>query len=451
MPPFTFGRSARAPQSLAASPRELARRWLPAALGLAALAGLLAAALTIAAGAADARSWLVPSSRGGFPGWLAGPLPDVAEPPTPEQFGALMLLMCACYAAALACWRAVAPRVWIGGLFVLHAIVALAPPLLSTDSFNYLAWARLDAVHGLDPYANGSAAAPGDPVFPFVGWHHVPTPYGPLFTLATAALSPLGVPAALWTLKAVTALAAGACLALVWRCADALGRDPLPATLLVGLNPVWLVWAVGGAHNDVLMVLGLLAAIALVVRGRERAGAGALVIAAAVKASAVIVAPFLLLGARRPARALASVAAVGVLVGAVALAVFGHADALGLAGLRGSSVSSSYYSFPSELGRWLGLGGATGALRASAQAAGVVAVAAMLVRVRRGATDWITGAGWSTLAVLLGTAWLLPWYEAWLLPLAALGRSRALRLATLALTLALVLVRVPVWDRVSAR
>ena len=145
----------------------------------------------------------------------------------------------------------------------------------------------------------------------------------------------------------------------------------------------------------------------------------------------------------------AAVAALAVVI--VALAAFGRGDALGTAGLRGSSVSSSYYSFPSELGRWLGLGGTTGALRAGALALVALAVGWLLVRVRRGAMDWITAAGWSTLAVLLGTAWLLPWYEAWLLPLAAIGRSRALRLATIALTVALVLFRVPVWDRVSAR
>lgn len=424
------------------------RRWGPPALALLALAGLLAAAATIAAGAADARSWLVPSSRGGFPAWMAGPLPDLADPPSPEVFGRLMLLMCGCYGLALACARAVAARVWIGGLVALHVLMALAPPLLSTDSFNYLAWARLDAVHGLDPYANGPAAAPGDPVFPFVGWHHVPSPYGPLFTLATAALSPLGVPAALWVLKAVTALAAGACLALVWRCAAALGRDPVAPTLLVGLNPVWLVWAVGGAHNDVLMVLGVLAATTLVVIGRERAGAGALVVAAAVKASAGIVAPFLLLGARRPGRVVAAGLASAVAVALLAFAVFGHADALGLAGLRGSSRSSSYYSFPSQLGRWLGLGGVTSALRVTAVAIGAGSALWLLVRVRRGA-DWITAAGWSTLIVLLTTSWLLPWYEVWVLPLAALGRSRALRLAVLALTVAIVLVRVPMWERIS--
>ena len=37
--------------------------------------------------------------------------------------------------------------------------------------------------------------------------------------------------------------------------------------------------------------------------------------------------------------------------------------------------------------------------------------------------DWLTGAGWSTFALLASLAWLVPWYVIWLLPLAALATS----------------------------
>jgi hypothetical protein len=57
----------------------------------------------------------------------------------------------------------------------------------------------------------------------------------------------------------------------------------------------------------------------------------------------------------------------------------------------------------------------------------------------RRVTEWITGAGWATLALLVTTAWLLPWYGAWLMPLAALSRSWLLRLAAVGFTVALVL------------
>ena len=50
----------------------------------------------------------------------------------------------------------------------------------------------------------------------------------------------------------------------------------------------------------------------------------------------------------------------------------------------------------------------------------------LLRRVWRGQMDWIAAAGWATLAMLLASSSLLPWYVAWLLPLAALGRDRRL-------------------------
>ncbi len=45
----------------------------------------------------------------------------------------------------------------------------------------------------------------------------------------------------------------------------------------------------------------------------------------------------------------------------------------------------------------------------------------LLRRVWRGQMDWIDGAGWATAAMLVAASSLLPWYVAWLLPLAALA------------------------------
>ena len=56
---------------------------------------------------------------------------------------------------------------------------------------------------------------------------------------------------------------------------------------------------------------------------------------------------------------------------------------------------------------------------------------------------WILDAGWATLAVLLATAWLVPWYAIWLLPLAALARCKWLSAATLALCAYMLVIAVP--------
>jgi hypothetical protein len=70
----------------------------------------------------------------------------------------------------------------------------------------------------------------------------------------------------------------------------------------------------------------------------------------------------------------------------------------------------------------------------------VVIVIAVLIWRRR---DWLTGAGWATLALICSLAWLVPWYIVWLLPLAALGTSIRLRRATMVLMAFLVLTFIP--------
>jgi hypothetical protein len=49
-----------------------------------------------------------------------------------------------------------------------------------------------------------------------------------------------------------------------------------------------------------------------------------------------------------------------------------------------------------------------------------------VLRVWRGRLDWIDGAAWATFAMLVTASSLLPWYMAWLMPLAALGTSKRL-------------------------
>jgi hypothetical protein len=55
-------------------------------------------------------------------------------------------------------------------------------------------------------------------------------------------------------------------------------------------------------------------------------------------------------------------------------------------------------------------------------------------RVWRGELDWIAGAGWATVAMLVTASSLLPWYVAWLMPLAALAHDRRLFRTAIVLT-----------------
>ena len=78
---------------------------------------------------------------------------------------------------------------------------ALIPPLLSHDVYSYVDYARLGALHGIDPYVHGPAAAPADPAFAARHLAPPPSAYGPLFTLASYPLAWLAPSSAVWVLK----------------------------------------------------------------------------------------------------------------------------------------------------------------------------------------------------------------------------------------------------------
>ncbi|HMB52084.1 MAG TPA: hypothetical protein VKU40_02125, partial [Thermoanaerobaculia bacterium] len=65
--------------------------------------------------------------------------------------------------------------------------------LLSHDVYSYVGYARLGAVHGLDPYVFPPSAVPTDPVYADVEWTEATSAYGPLFTLLTYPLAWLPV------------------------------------------------------------------------------------------------------------------------------------------------------------------------------------------------------------------------------------------------------------------
>src|SRR4051794_3723545 len=119
-----------------ALPRSLA----PAASSFA-LAGLVASGVLICLRAAAAPSGLMPASWRGMPGWMAGPLPGVGDGLSGGAISALFVAMCGCYLAALVLPLDV--RMTVAAVVVVHAAFLLAPPLLSSDVFGYIDWARL--------------------------------------------------------------------------------------------------------------------------------------------------------------------------------------------------------------------------------------------------------------------------------------------------------------------
>ena len=82
------------------------------------------------------------------------------------------------------CARRGCPRaiVW-SAVVATHVTLLLGPPLSLTDVFNYLHYGRMPATYGVNPYAALPLTVRQDPAYHFSNWHHLPSPYGPLFTL----------------------------------------------------------------------------------------------------------------------------------------------------------------------------------------------------------------------------------------------------------------------------
>jgi alpha-1,6-mannosyltransferase len=408
---------------------ETGRREL---LANALLGGMLVCGFLMAAGAAAKRYGPTLHIHHQLPDELRGPLHLLDLSLSGTEFGVIFILMGLCYLGVLALADSVRLRVGVGAILAMHLIFVIAPPLLSSDLFNYVGYARLETVHGLNPYVHPLSAAPTDPSYIFVGWPLNTTAYGPLFTIATLPLGWLSFPAGVWVLKVITGLASLGCVWLVWACAARLGRPALPAALFFGLNPVLLAYAVGGAHNDLLMLAAALGGIYMLLGARESGMAG-LVGAVAVKSSSAVLLPFALLGARRPWRALVWGVAAAVVIGAITLIFFGtHISSL-IHVLQRDARLETPNDIPGMIKDILGLNISDHRLGRIGMLVLLPTLVLLLYRTWRGG-DWIENAGWATFAVLVTTTWFLPWYLIWFLPLAALAVRPHQRFAALALT-----------------
>lgn len=411
---------------------------------------------------------------GFFPGWMAGPLGGLLPWMTRSSralrylFSGTVGLMYLAYLFAFAYAPRRLPTRWtIAAVVCANAVYFLAPPMALTDIFNYINYGRMEIVHHLNPYTSIPISEPhSDPSYILSNWHQLLSPYGPLFTLLTFAVVPLGVAASFWALKVLLALASLGTILLVWRCAQLLGRDGKTAIVLVGLNPIVLVWGLGGDHNDFLMVFFIVLGfyLLLLAHSRETAagansgggvrrwllppsgieiGAGAaFVIATAIKASGGVLLPVVLVALLRRPRTLAQVligmVLASVLVAALSLMAFG----LHIPDLSTQSRLVTNESIPNLLGLAVGAGGESTTIHTLMS--GVLALALLgccwLAWRRR---DAITAAGWASVALLLTLSWVLPWYVLWVLPLAALSRSRALRAATVLIGVYLIIAWAP--------
>ncbi|MEA2199091.1 MAG: alpha,6-mannosyltransferase [Solirubrobacteraceae bacterium] len=405
----------------------------------AARAGLAGVALTGAVLALSAAKTndLIPQSVRPMPAWLAGVFAHAGVTLGSGGLIALFALMFASYVLVVRGATQLSPRLVLMSIALLSALFLFAPVLFSTDVFSYQAYGRMGTVYGTNPYLHGPSTIRLDPLYPFIGskWVSTPSAYGPVFTALSYAFAHLDISASVVAYKSIAAIAFLATVALVWNGARIRGLDPVRAAAIVGLNPLTVVWGLGGGHNDLLMLAALTAGLYVLLQDRRITGGAMVAVAAAVKLTAAVALPFAL---ARPQpgrrRVLVGAGVVSALIAALGFVLFGTGQLHLLGTLRQNQAAGAWQSIPGFISNELGLG-AVGRLVGVLLGVVFLGVTGWLVfQVHRGHLDWIAGAGWATVAMLVTASSLLPWYIAWLTPFAALSSDQRLRRWTLAIT-----------------
>jgi Glycosyltransferase family 87 len=407
------------------------------------LGGLLLTGVVIALAAAHT-ALLLPASLRPDPGALAGAFAHVELNIGFPGLTAALVLMFLSYALAMRAVKHISRRAVLISIAALNAVVLVAPPLLSTDLFSYIAYGRLGSTYGINPYLHGPNVIAFDPLYHFIGaqWTHTPTAYGPLFTALSYPLAGLNIAANVFAYKGIAALSCIAIVVLVWHAARLRGIDPVKAVALVGLNPVILIYGVGGGHNDLLMLAILVAAIYILLRQRDGAGGAMIIAATAVKLTAGLLLPFAIAASAgrrvassgRARRLVTGAAIAAAAFGALGIIMFGSGSLRLLGTLQTIQGHGGLHSIPGFILTALGLKQYSNVVGIVLHVAYAVSVLWLVRRVWLGELDWITAAGWATVGLLVTAGLLMPWYIAWLIPLAALSSDRRLWFTAIGLT-----------------
>jgi alpha-1,6-mannosyltransferase len=190
----------------------------------------------------------------------------------------------------------------VGGWLLSSAVLLGAYPGESLDIFDYLFRGRLQIALDVSPLATPPALFADQLFYPYVNWTAYVDTYGPLWEYASGTVAALvgafacACPASLasyvlgYRLLAIGL--AGLCGGLIYTITAYRSPQLAPAALLAWLwNPLLLTATAVGAHNDMLMLALMLAAVLLFQRQGWLIGLLALALAAHVKLTALLLLP----------------------------------------------------------------------------------------------------------------------------------------------------------------
>ncbi|OZC83952.1 alpha-(1-_6)-mannopyranosyltransferase A [Rhodococcus sp. 06-412-2C] len=374
---------------------------------------------------------------------------------------------------------AVAHRVSIrqmwGTAALWSAPLIVAVPMFSRDAYSYLAQGAL-LRDGFDPYEVGPAINPG-PLLDEVStmWMNTTAPYGPLSLLVAERVTSISGDNVVFGVIALRLAMLPGLAMTMWavpRIARHFGADPVLAVWMAVLNPLVLVHAVGGVHNDMLMVGLLTVGLACALDRRMTLAVALIALAATVKFTAGLALPFVAwmwivqghsrrehpnIGSGAMMRQLIPV---GVVMAAVTATVFWAVSSwagvgLGwLTGLTSTGAVVNWLTLPTAtaqvttvvLNPMISIEPAAALLVARAVGVIILIIALTVIwwSARRSEYAAIRGLLSAMVAVVVLSPFVLPWYYSWPLAIvAALSLSEVSRRWLVGLSVWVMIVFLP--------
>ncbi|MEA2557303.1 MAG: alpha,6-mannosyltransferase, partial [Actinomycetota bacterium] len=365
----------------------------------------------------------------------------------PYGYGWLMMVAFIPYAigvlALLRSGESPSPRA-IWPMFVLVTIPFVFAPLVqSRDAFQYLFYAKMQLLHGANPYLTPPSAFASDPWHRTIGWSHQVSVYGPLWAhlvAGTVAATGRRIGPSLVTLKALAGVGTGLSLFGLLHLRGDLDDGIEPAGTTAGVafafNPFVLSAGALSGHPDVFLAACFVGAIAAAQRKRSSLAVVLLILAALIKAYAAfpLIIYLVVLIRRREVRALVTSTLIGAGLAIVAYAPYWAgirtlASVVRAGSMTSASLAGSIQEVLESLLGWLGAGDPAGIAASTVRIVGTTIVGATVIVLCRSARTprepW-RAASICLAVVFLVTPWYLPWYAAGLLALALPLRDRAI-------------------------
>jgi alpha-1,6-mannosyltransferase len=237
-------------------------------------------------------------------GQPSGPLHWIAEAVglgrltgNPQLFLGVVVAMAAVGAFLLLLREAFRGRVSVRTVAALvigaHLLLLFVPLLYSRDVYSYAFYGRIAGIYGGNPYVQTPLDHSDDLLWHYVGpkWVDTPDVYGPAWTSLSAGISRF-LQRPVDHVEVYRFLAIGVslitCGVLAWTVRRLWPGRTAFALVAFGANPVVLFHSVASGHNDLLVALTSVSALALVVRKRELAAVAVLTLGALVKATALL-------------------------------------------------------------------------------------------------------------------------------------------------------------------